>query len=136
MFWSGRKELARQIAKDTNKTILEETAGGKVIDEWKDINGVFSWDPKNLGPHGWDLWGEVSENYAKDAKGSIDIIQSPDKFPKGGQTWMEREYPVILKAKKVTSMNVYSMDEAGKILDQIKIDPQSDAAKTLFGVKK
>lgn len=136
MFWSGRKELARKIAKDTNKTILEETAGGKVIDDWKDINGVFSWDSKDLGPHGWDLWGEVSENYAKDAKGAIDIIQSPDKFPKGGQTWMEREYPVILKARKVTSMNVYSMDEAGTILDQMKIDPQSDAAKTLFGVKK
>ncbi|QJE01519.1 hypothetical protein HH212_17025 [Massilia forsythiae] len=58
MFWFGRKELARQIAKDTDKTILEETAGGKVIDGWKDINDVFSWDLKDLGPHGWDLWGE------------------------------------------------------------------------------
>ncbi|QJE01518.1 hypothetical protein HH212_17020 [Massilia forsythiae] len=78
----------------------------------------------------------MSENYAKDAKGTIDIIQSPDKFPKGGQTWMDREYQAILKAKKVTSINVFSMGEGGKTLGQMKIDPQSDAAKTLFGVKK
>lgn len=36
---------------------------------------------------------------------------------------MEREYPVILKARKVTSMNVFGMDETGKFLDQMKIDP-------------
>src|SRR5690606_35219697 len=38
MFWSGNKELARKIAKDNGKIILEETPGGKVIDGWKDLD--------------------------------------------------------------------------------------------------
>jgi hypothetical protein len=132
MFWSGAKELARKISKEQGKTILEETPGGKVIDGWKDLNDTFSWNKNDLGPHGWDLWGDVSENYARGASGEIDIIQDIGKFPAGGQTWLGREWPAILDEGKVTSMNIFGMDENGKILETMKLDPYSDAAKALF----
>ncbi len=133
MFWSGAKELARKIAATKGKTILEETPGGKVIDEWIELNEVFSWNKSDMKPHGWDLWGDVSENYSKGASGEIDIIQDIKKFPVGGDTWRTREWPTILKEGKVTSMNVYGMDSAGNILDGMRLDPNSKTARELFG---
>ncbi len=136
MFWSGNKELAREIAKSKGKTILEETAGGKVIDNWDDLNNVFSWDPKDMKPHGWDLWGDVSENYSRGAVGDIEIIQDAKAFPAGGQTWRGREWPAIVEERKVTSMTIYSMDKMGNILDTKVLNPRSMEARALFGGPK
>lgn len=136
MFWSGNKELAREIAKSKGKTILEETPGGKVIDNWDDLNNVFSWDPKDMKPHGWDLWGDVSENYSRGAVGDIEIIQDAKAFPAGGQTWRGREWPAIVEERKVTSMTIYSMDKMGNILDTKVLNPRSMEARALFGGPK
>lgn len=136
MFWSGNKELARQIAKDTGKTILEETPGGKVADNWDDLNNAFSWDDKkDAGPYGWDLWGDISTNYSKDAMGEIDVIQDIKKFPAGGGIWRGQEWPTIKQTGRVTSMNIFGMDEVGNIVDQMKMSPRSAIANTIFGIK-
>jgi len=135
MFWSGNKELAGKIATEKGKTILEQTSGGKVIDGWDDLNNTFSWDAKDMGPHGWDLWGEVSAKYSKDAVGEIDVIQDFKKFPAGGPTWRGSEWPTIVAERQVTSINIFSMDGAGNILDTMKLEPNSDAAKKIFGAK-
>lgn len=135
MFWSGNKDLAGKIATEKGKTILEQTSGGKVIDGWDDLNNTFSWDPKDMAPHGWDLWGDVSAKYSKDAVGEIDIIQDVKKFPAGGPTWRGSEWPTIKAEGKVTSMNIFSMDGAGNILDTMKLEPNSDAAAKIFGGK-
>jgi hypothetical protein len=135
MFWSGNKELAKKIATKKGKTILEQTPGGRVIDGWEDLNNTFSWDPKDIGPYGWDLWGDVSANYSRDAVGEIDIIQDFAKFPKGGPTWREREWATIVQEGRVSSMNIFGMDDAGDILDQMKIKPDSVKAEELFGRK-
>ncbi|WP_449405883.1 hypothetical protein [Massilia phosphatilytica] len=87
MFWSGNKDLAAKIASGKGKIILEQTPGGKVIDDWDELNKTFSWDAKDMGPHGWNLWGDVSSEYAKEATGEIEIIQDFEKFPAGGPTW-------------------------------------------------
>jgi hypothetical protein len=135
MFWSGNKELAGKIATEQGKTILEQTPGGKVIDGWDDLNNTFSWDAKDMGPHGWDLWGDVSAKYSKDAVGDIDVIQDFKKFPAGGPTWRGSEWPTIVKEGQVTSINIFSMDGAGNILDTMKMEPNSDVAKKIFGGK-
>jgi hypothetical protein len=135
MFWSGNKELAGKIATEKGKTILEQTAGGKVIDGWDDLNNTFSWNKDDMPPHGWDLWGDVSSKYSKDAVGEIDVIQDFNKFPGGGPTWRGREWPTIVDEGRVKSINIFSMDETGIILDTITVKPDSAAAEALFGGK-
>ena len=133
MFWSGNKELAAKIATEKGKIILEQTPGGKVIDGWEDLNKTFSWDRKDMGPHGWNLWGDVSAEYAKDAAGEIEIIQDIGKFPAGGPTWRTREWTTIVDEGKVTSMKIYGMDKTGNILKTTTIEPDSAIAEELFG---
>ena len=133
LFWSGNKELARKIAKAQGKTILEETAGGKVIDDWMELNSVFSWNPKDMAPHGWDLWGEVSQNYTRGVSGEIHAIQDIGAFPKGGPTWRNREWAQIVREQTVTGINIHGMDKAGNEIDVIKVDPYGEVAKKLFG---
>lgn len=136
MFWSGNKELAAKIAKEKGKTILELTPGGSVIDGWKDLNNTFSWLDKDMPPHGWDLWGDVSAKYSEDAVGEIDVIQDFEKsFPSGGPTWKGHEWPTIVDEGKVTSINIFGMDKKGNILDTTKIKPNGEIAKKLFGGK-
>jgi len=54
------------------------------------------------------------------------------KFPGGGDTWRGREWPTIVDEGKVTSMNIFSMDKDGNVLETISMAPNSDAAKALF----
>jgi len=58
-----------------------------------------------MAPHGWDLWGDVSAKYSKDAIGDVEVIQDFAKFPAGGSTWRGREWPTIVDEGKVTSLN-------------------------------
>lgn len=133
MFWSGNKKLAAKIATEKGKTILELTPGGKVIDEWHELNSIFSWDAKDMPPYGWDLWGEVSAKYSKDAFGEIEVIQDFAKsFPRGGPTWRGREWPTIVDEGRVTSIKIIGMDSAGNIMDTMKIKPDSEIAEDLF----
>jgi len=132
MFWSGNKDLAKKIAEEKGKIILELTPGGKVIDGWEDLNNTFSWNSKDMEPHGWDLWGKVSAKYSKDAFGEIDIIQDIEKFPSGGPTWRGSEWTTIVDEGRVSSMNIFGMSKDGKILDMMKLEPDSEAAKKLF----
>lgn len=131
VFWSGDKKKARIFAKENGKTILEQTPGGRVIDDWDEINDAFSWDKSNMPPHGWDFWKEVSERYAKGAEGSIDIVQTADKFPGGGPTWRNKEWPVIRDCGKVDSMTIHKIDDAGSIIETMSLDPKNPATDSL-----
>lgn len=136
MFWSGNKDLAAKIAEGNGKTILEQTAGGKVIDNWDDLNDAFSWKADAMEPKAIELWKGVSKNYSKGASGEIDIIQDyAKKFPRGGDVWRETEWPAIVGEGKVTSMNVFGMDAHGNIVDSMKMEPNGDIARDLFGAK-
>ncbi|WP_198117181.1 hypothetical protein [Massilia rhizosphaerae] len=132
MFWSGNKGLAKKIAQERGKIILEQTPGGKVIDDWDDLNRTFSWDPGDMEPHGWDLWGAVSAEYARHASGEIDIIQSAEKFPRGGETWRGSEWTTIVRERKVELMNIFAMDEGGNVIKTMRMAPSSEVAKELF----
>nr|WP_315219348.1 hypothetical protein [uncultured Duganella sp.] len=136
MFWSGDKTLAGKIATAKGKTILEQTAGGRVIDDWKDLNDAFTWDPKDMEPHGWDLWGDISANYSKDAAGEIDVIQTIKKFPNGGDTWRTNEWTTIKRERKVSLMNIFLIDEGGQVLNRMQMEPNGEIANELFRTKK
>lgn len=136
MFWSGNKELAAKIATERGKAILEQTPGGKVIDNWDELNKTFSWNAKEMAPHGWDLWGDVSAKYSKDASGEVDVIQDFAKsYPQGGPTWKGREWPTIVDEGKVSSLNILGVDSTGNIIDKMKLKPNSSMARDLFGGK-
>ena len=131
-FWSGNKELAKKLAAKRGNVILELTPGGKVIDGWKDLENAFTWDSKDMPPHGWNLWGTVSANYSRDAVGEVDVLQAIEKFPRGGPTWRGDEWPTIVDEGRVTHLNIFGMDEAGNILDAMRVQPASEVAKELF----
>lgn len=133
MFWSGDKDVAAKVALDSGKTILEQTAGGRVIDGWDDINKAFPWDDKKIGPHGWDFWGAVSSKYSKDAIGEIDIIQNGKKFPAGGDIWRGYEWPAIKDEEHVRMMNIFEVGKDGDVLRKLRIAPNSIGANYLFG---
>jgi hypothetical protein len=132
MFWSGNKGLAKKIAQERGKIILEQTPGGKVIDDWDDLNNTFTWDPRAMEPHGWDLWGTISAEYARHASGEIDIIQSVEKFPRGGDTWRGSEWTTIIRERKVALMNIFAMDAGGNVVEKMVMEPNSEVAKELF----
>ncbi|HEY9062837.1 MAG TPA: RHS repeat-associated core domain-containing protein [Pseudobacteroides sp.] len=65
-FWSGDKEIAREVAKRNKGTIMEDTPGGKVIDGCDWLNEKYPATPNwrtgnNLGPQ--PLWKVVSKEY-------------------------------------------------------------------------
>jgi hypothetical protein len=135
MFWSGDKKLAARVATARGKTILEQTPGGQVIDDWGELNSTFSWDNKDMPPYGWDLWGNVSAEYSKGAVGEVDVVQAIKSFPSGGPTWKGREWPTIVSEGKVTLLNIVGMDDAGNVVETMKVKPDSVMAEKLFGGK-
>jgi len=135
MFWSGNVDLAAKIATEKGKTILEQTAGGRVVNNWKELNEAFSWKPEDLKPGGDAFWGAISTEYSRDAAGEIDIIQDMTKFPNGGFIWRGYEWKTIVREGKVTSMNIYGMDKAENVIQKIIVDPYGELAKELFTIK-
>jgi hypothetical protein len=132
VFWSGDKKQAGIFAEKNGKCILEHTSGGKILDDWDEVNDAFSWNQKDTPPHGWDFWGDVSERYAKGAEGSIDVIQTGDKFPGGGAIWRNREWPIIRDGGKVNNITIHRIDDGGDIIETINLNPRDPATSTLF----
>lgn len=133
IFWSGDKQKAAEYAEKHGKTILEQTPGGKVADGWKDLNDTFSWNKDDMPPHGWDLWGGISKKYADGAKGNIETIQTAAKFPAGGPTWKDKEWPSLRKNPEVGNITIHKIDELGNIVESLTVDSKSSAALTIFG---
>lgn len=133
VFWSGDVKLAGEYASKRGKTILEQTPGGSVINEWGELNDIFSWDANDMGPHGWDLWGGVSKNYADGATGDIETIQTADKFPAGGPTWKNKEWPSLFKNSEVGDITIHKIDNTGNVLESLTVDSKSNEALEFFG---
>lgn len=86
-----------------------------------------------MKPDGEALLGEISSKYSQDAVGQVDVIQSVNRFPHGGDTLRLRESPTI--ANGDTGLNIFEVDGAGTVLEKLRIDPRGDAAVELFGAK-
>jgi hypothetical protein len=138
VFWSGNREAAGRLAEQSGRSVLESTPGGKVIDGWSELDQVFAWDG-GVPPRGPDFWGKVSAKYASDVKGRVELIQSGDRFPGGGTTFREHEWPQIrLRAQRgeVTDLVIHRIDDKGKVVETRRLDPLSPETDALFGGKR
>lgn len=99
IFWSGDK--AKQMAKSSDGVCLETTNGGRIVDEWKELETRFPGWEGDPPPNGYDMWGGLSEKYAQGASGDVTVIQTPDKAAQGGgYIWKSKEAPVLNAGQK------------------------------------
>lgn len=97
-FWSGNKGYAKDIATKNGGSVLESTAGGRILDQpppWDEINKNFPYNGK--GSPGYELWGSVSEKYAQSASGEVHVVQAEYCYGKGGLIWNDFEKDALAK---------------------------------------
>ena len=79
VFWSGNKEGAAAYATNIGGTIMEQTPGGQVFDNWRGLGGMYpEWDtPTNLAQK--PIWDALSSQYANGAEGIVTYVH-PDGY--------------------------------------------------------
>ena len=103
-FWSGAKEVAAELGKQQGKTILEQT-GCRVLDEWDNAILASGWHQGVSA-----IFCGVSAEYAKEAKGDLQVYQSEANFARGGgDVWRNAELPTILALGQVTSITYHAV---------------------------
>ena len=92
VFWSGNKEGAAVYANSIGGTIMEQTPGGQVFDNWRGLGGMYpEWDtPTNLAQK--PIWDALSSQYANGAEG-IATYAHPDGYV--GKVWSNIEKPIL-----------------------------------------
>lgn len=92
VFWSGNKEGAAAYANSIGGTIMEQTPGGQVFDNWRGLGGMYpEWDtPTNLAQK--PIWDALSSQYANGAEG-IATFAHPDGYV--GKVWSNIEKPIL-----------------------------------------
>ena len=92
VFWSGNKEGAAAYANSIGGTIMEQTPGGQVYDNWRGLGGMYpEWDtPTNLAQK--PIWDAMSSQYANGAEG-IATYAHPDGYV--GKVWSNIEKPIL-----------------------------------------
>ena len=74
VFWSGNKEGAAAYANGIGGTIMEQTPGGQVFDNWRGLQGMYpEWDTMtdlNQKP----IWDALSSQYANGAEGMATYV--------------------------------------------------------------
>ena len=92
VFWSGNKEGAAAYANSIGGTIMEQTPGGQVFDNWRGLGGMYpEWDtPTNLAQK--PIWDALSSQYANGAEGIATYVH-PDGYV--GKVWSNIEKPIL-----------------------------------------
>ena len=92
VFWSGNKEGAAAYATNIGGTIMEQTSGGQVFDNWRGLGGMYpEWDTStNLAQK--PIWDALSSQYANGAEG-IATYAHPDGYV--GKVWSNIEKPIL-----------------------------------------
>jgi hypothetical protein len=104
IFYSGRggREAAENYAKAGNLTVLENTPGGKYLDDLKLFDGTV----KDVDPDAaMDIWGKISTRYAEQASGSVTALINN---PRPNSVFLTQELPALLKNGNVTELIVRS----------------------------
>lgn len=87
VFWSGNKKGAAAYANSIGGTILEQTPGGKVFDNWRGLQGMYpKWNDQK------PIWDALSSQYANATEG-IAIYVHTDGYL--GKTWLSVENPIL-----------------------------------------
>lgn len=94
VFWSGNKDGAAAYADGIGGTIMEQTPGGRVFDNWKGLQGMYpEWNTNTMLDQK-PIWEAMSSQYAKGACGSVKYVH-----PEGyiGTVWKETELPIVME---------------------------------------
>lgn len=120
VFWSGDPKAAQRYAESIGGVTLETTAGGRILDEWDEVNKEYSWAKWNgPPPHGRTLWGEVSKKYAEGASGHVHGVTTTGKLWDTGTLWHNVEKNVVqdkLVTGEITTMSFNELTSSGKLV--------------------
>jgi uncharacterized Zn-binding protein involved in type VI secretion len=101
--WSGNKSAAKAYAAQEGGTVLEQTPGGRVIDDWPELNAKLSWSDG-----GEELWGGVSSKYAEGLSGKVTAVQSAEK---AGGGYIFKNYELNKVEEGLLSGRITSFEE-------------------------
>ncbi len=115
VFWSGSPDKAKEFANQIGGVTLETTPGGRIIDNW---NTGHPWNEES-GPPPWakDLWGTVSEKYADQISGKVNVIQKDEKLWDPRTIWHNREKVLVMdkmELGEVTSIDIHVITGKGE----------------------
>lgn len=105
-FWSGWPDgaltKAQEIAGKNKGVSLETTMGGRIVNDWKELNN---------SPISGEFWTKLSEKYAGGASGNVEVIQSNKAYEAGGgKIWKETELPTLVKKGKVNQITLRDLN--------------------------
>ncbi|SEO39803.1 hypothetical protein SAMN05428959_107196 [Duganella sp. CF517] len=123
VFWSGTSyqakltghpDAARTFAEKIGGVTLETTPGGRIIDNWPEVNSKFAWNA-DKGPPPWtsDLWENVSKKYAEAVTGQVNLVQTPAKLWDPTTIWHTQEKPTLTYLQKmgqISEIKVHVVD--------------------------
>ncbi|PUZ25395.1 hypothetical protein DCC81_13955 [Chitinophaga parva] len=116
VFWSGsRMETAQAWAAANGKTTLEQTVGGKYLDDLK----LFSPGSPLSGKEAAEIWDIASKRFADNASGEVNVFSTGAKRigAYGERTWWRIEKPALMRNGNVKAI----------------IRRRIDGSKSLFG---
>ena len=91
VFWSGNKEGAAAYADGISGTIMEQTSGGQVFDNWRGLQGMYpEWDTGTMPQK--SIWDALSDQYANGAEGVATYVH-PSGYE--GNVWKNIEKPIL-----------------------------------------
>ena len=114
VFWSGNKEGAAAYANGIGGTIMEQTPGGQVFDNWEALRRRYpEWDTKTALDQS-PIWKALSAQYAREASGEVTYVHIiKDGEPYYGRVWKKIEEPILtqnLWNGKVTDISEVIID--------------------------
>ena len=109
VFWSGDVNKAGDYAKSIGGTIMEQTPGGRVFNNWDTLQKVYPvWDKKSVVMQK-PIWTAMSEQYANGASGQVTYVK-PASYNNPNSVWLNTELPIIeerIMSGDVTGVNYY-----------------------------
>lgn len=114
VFWSGSPDKAKEYANQIGGVTLETTPGGRIIDNW---NTGHPWNEESGNPP-WskDLWGGISEKYADQISGKVNVVQTDKKLWDPQTIWHNREKMLVMdkmELGEVTSIDIHVINGKG-----------------------
>jgi len=112
VFWSGNQVGAGQYAQSIGGTIMEQTPGGQVFNNWRGLGGMYPEWGTNTVLDQKPIWEALSSQYANGASGNVTYAHPLDYV---GNVWEKVELPIIkTKIKKGTVTGIQEVFIDGK----------------------
>jgi hypothetical protein len=105
VFYSGRgaREAAEAHATENGLTTLEQTTGGRYLDDLRLFDGTVA---DVGGDQAAAIWGRISSNYASQASGNVTAIVNN---PRSSSIFLIQELPTLLQNPNVTQVTIRSV---------------------------